>query len=152
MVSEVPERLAPGSTLWAVAADGSARTVTVATNRPHAGGALLRFAGRDDRQAVEGLRGASLEAERRSVKPAPRGAYYYFELVGCACRDGRLGELGRVSEVLEDGGGLLLEVRDGERELLVPFVREYVAGVDVAGRRIDLDLPKGLLETCTSAS
>ena len=29
---------------------------------------------------------------------------------------------------------------------------EYVAAVDVAGRRIDLQLPNGLLETCTSAS
>jgi ribosomal 30S subunit maturation factor RimM len=36
--------------------------------------------------------------------------------------------------------------------LLVPFVEEYVAAVDVAGRRIDLQLPQGLLETCTSAS
>jgi len=86
------------------------------------------------------------------VTPAPAGSYYYFELAGCLCRDTNHGELGRVCEVIEDGGGLLLEVRAGERLLLVPFVEEYVAAVDVAGRRIDLQLPNGLLETCTSAS
>lgn len=152
VVSEVPERLAPGSTLWLVTADGVGRTVTVAGNRPHARGALLLFEGCDDRQMVEGLRNAVLEADRSSVRPAPEGSYYYFELTGCSVRDRRYGELGRVVEVIEDGGGLLLEVHDGSRELLVPFVREYVAAVDLAGRRIDLDLPNGLVEACTSAS
>ena len=143
---------APGRTLWLVTADGEARTVTVAANRAHARGALLLFEGYEDRDAVETLRGAGLEAERRTVQPAPEGSYYYFELAGCSCLDRRHGDLGRVSEVIEDGGGLLLEVRDGQRELLVPFVQEYVTAVDVAGRRIELQLPNGLLETCTSAS
>ena len=57
-----------------------------------------------------------------------------------------------MTEVIEDGGGLLLEVRAGERLLLVPFVEEYIVAVDVAARKIDLELPNGLLETCASAS
>ncbi len=152
VVSEAPGRLAPGSELWLETADGAGRAVTVAANRPHPRGALLFFEGFADRDAVESLRGAVLETDRRSVTPAPAGAYYYFELAGCLCRDANHGELGEVCEVIEGGGGLLLELRAGERRILVPFVEEYVAAVDVAGRRIDLELPSGLLETCTSAS
>ena len=152
VVSDVPGRLAPGRELWLVTSDGAGRKVTVAANRPHSRGALLLFEGYDDRDAAELLRGAVLETERHTVTPAPAGSYYYFELAGCRCRDTNHGDLGQVCEVIEDGGGLLLEVRAGERLLLVPFVEEYVAAVDLAERRIDLQLPNGLLETCTSAS
>ncbi len=152
VVSDVPGRLAPGSQLWLEMPDGTGRTVTVTANRPHSHGALLLFAGLNDRATADSLRGATLETERRTVTPAPAGSYYYFELTGCLCRDTNHGDLGQVCEVIEDGGGLLLEVRAGERRLLVPFVEEYVATVDVVGRRIDLQLPNGLLETCTSAS
>lgn len=152
MLSEAPGRLGPGSELWLETADGTARTVTVAAHRPHPRGALLRLEGVDDRDAAAALRGAVLETGRDNVQPAPAGSYYYFELDGCLCRDASHGELGRVSEVIEDGGGLLLEVRGAGRRLLVPFVAEYVAAVDVAGRRIDLRLPNGLLESCTSGS
>ncbi len=150
--SDNPGRLEPGRELWLETADGAGRTVIVAGHRPHPRGALVRLDGFDDRDAVGPLRGATLEADRRTVAPAPAGSYYYFELAGCICRDADHGELGEVGEVIEDGGGLLLEVRAAGRRLLVPFVEEYVAAVDVAGRRIDLRLPEGLLESCTSGS
>ena len=63
--------------------------VTVAANRAHPRGALVRFEGVGDREAAESLRGAMLETERRTVMPAPAGSYYYFELAGCRCRDSR---------------------------------------------------------------
>jgi ribosomal 30S subunit maturation factor RimM len=61
--------------------------------------------------------------------------------------------------VVEDGGGLLLIIEgegEGEREtgrrIPVPFVREFLREVDVAGARIELELPPGLVETCASRS
>ena len=72
--------------------------------------------------------------------------------MNCRCHDRRHGELGKVVDVIEDGGGLLLEVADGERRLLVPFVRRYLVAVDRVERTIELDLPAGLIETCASRS
>ena len=40
--------------------------------------------------------------------------------------------------------------QDGERRLLVPFVDAFLVRVDVAARRIDLDLPPGLVDVCAS--
>ena len=152
VLSDVPGRLAPGSELWLSPAEGAGRQVTVAARRPHPRGALIRLDGLDDRDAAEGLRGAALEIDRRAVTPAPDGSYYYFELAGCVCRDADRGELGRVSEVIEDGGGLLLGVRGGGRVLLVPFVESYIRSIDVRRGAIELDLPPGLVETCESTS
>jgi 16S rRNA processing protein RimM len=154
VLSDVPERFAPGSRLMGVR-EGKpaipAISVEVAASRPHKSGAVVRFAGSENRDQAEELRGLWLEIPRSQVPPAEPGTYYHYELLGCLCRvSGE--ELGRVAEVVEDGGGLLLIVEGEGRRIPVPFVREFLREVDVAGARIDLELPPGLVETCASRS
>ena len=145
--TDVEERFDPGSTMRLGA---SGRRVEVASARPFGDRLLVRFAGFEDRTAVEGLRGLELTVERGEVPIAPAGSFYHFELLDCRCSDRALGELGRVVALHEDGGGVLLEVERGEGRILVPFVEAFVVRVDVEGRRIDLDLPPGLVDICAS--
>lgn len=158
VLSDVPERLAAGSRLGAVAdtalaaAGKAAIELEVAASRAHNAGRLLRFAGRDDRDAVEELRGLWLTVERAAVPAPPAGTYYHYQLIGCRVRDAEAGELGEVVDLVEDGGGLLLLVSDGARQVPVPFVASFLAEVDVAGGRIELALPPGFLEACASKS
>jgi 16S rRNA processing protein RimM len=112
---------------------------------------VLRFEGCEDRDRAEELRGLDLEVPRAEVPAAPAGTYYQFELLGCLCRQGGE-ELGRVVEVVEDGGGLLLIVEGQGRRVPVPFVNELLREVDVAEGRIELALPEGLVEACASTS
>jgi 16S rRNA processing protein RimM len=165
VLSDVPGRFDPGSSLLPVRegkqrASGPAGSpssvkspprLIVASSRPHKSGALVVFEGIADRDRAEELRGLWLEVPRSEVPAAEPGTYYEYELLGCRCFVGGE-ELGRVEELREDGGGLLLIVDDGERRIPVPFVREFLASVDVAGGRIELDLPEGLLEACASRS
>ncbi len=153
-ISDVPGRLAPGRSLLLVREGEPARTVEVAASRPHKTGMLVRFVGVDDRDEAGELRGAWLEVPRSQVPEAPEGTYYHYELLGCRCVDlgGSGTDLGEVVDLIEDGGGLLLIVSDGERRIPVPFVQAFLRRVDVAGARIELDLPPGLLETCASRS
>jgi 16S rRNA processing protein RimM len=160
-ISDVPGRFDAGSVLLATREGKPGRPLTslppltVAAGRPHKSGALVRFAGIDDRDRAEELRGVWLEVPRSQVPAAEPGTYYQYELLGCRCFSGGE-ELGRVEEVVEDGGGLLLIVAqkgdDGERRIPVPFVREFLMSVDVAGGTIELELPPGLLEVCASTS
>ncbi len=150
-LSDAPGRFTAGDRLWLEPPGGRARRVAVAAVRRHAHGLLVRLTGLDDRERAAELAGASLEVDRRRTPPAPAGSYYYFELAGCRCSDRRAGDIGVVAEVVEDGGGLLLEIAGaGQRRLLVPFVSEFVEAVDVGRRRIELSLPPGLVESCTS--
>ena len=149
--SDVPDRFRPGASLLLRAAGGEPRRVTLASCRAYRGGALLAFEGFEGREAVEDLRGAVLEIERERVPPAEPGTYYHFQLLGCRCAaDGE--ELGEVVDLLEDGGGLLLVVDDGDRKVPIPFVGSFLKEVDVERGRIELALPEGLLEACASKS
>lgn len=167
VLTDAPRRFDPGNALLLVREGEPPLALVVAARRAHgapagkqggAGGsrarratALLRFAGVGDREAAAALRGGWLEIERSLVPPAPQGTYYRFELLGCRCSDGGE-ELGEVVEVVEDGGGLLLIVADGRREVPVPFVARFLRAVDVEHGRIELDLPPGLIEACASRS
>jgi 16S rRNA processing protein RimM len=150
--SDVPGRLAPGDHVEVVSKDGERSAAQVGERRQHSRGTLIRLEGVDDRSQAELLRGALFEVQRHETPPAPDGSYYYFELVGCRCVDGRQGELGQVTDVIEDGGGLILEISDGRQKVLIPFVRDYVRTLDVVDGRIELELPEGLVEACASTS
>ena len=151
VLSDVPGRFAPGRRLTGVREGGPPVPLTIAASRSHKSGAVVRFEGFEDRDRVEELRGLDLEVPRSAVPEAPAGTYYQYELLGCLCRDGGE-ELGRVVEVVEDGGGVLLIVEGEGRRVPVPFVKEFLRDVDVAEGRIDLALPPGLLEACASMS
>ncbi|HEX3553883.1 MAG TPA: ribosome maturation factor RimM [Thermoanaerobaculia bacterium] len=155
VLSDVAERFSKGSRLLGVREGTPPLPLEVAASRAHKNGAVVRFAGCEDRDRAEELRGLWLEVPRSQVPAAEAGTYYQYELLGCLCRvSGE--ELGRVAEVVEDGGGLLLIIEgesEGEgRRIPVPFVREFLREVDVAGARIELELPPGLVETCASRS
>ena len=62
--------------------------------------------------------------------------------------DARAGFVGVVESVVENPGQFLLSVApaDGGRRVLVPLVDALVVGLDEDARRIDVDLPDGLLD------
>lgn len=151
-LSDVEGRFAPGALLWLAVAGAERRRLEVADARRHKGTLLVRFAGYEDRDAAEELRGADLEVDAGDVPPAPEGTWYHFELVGCRLVDAEAGELGRVVEVVEDGGGDMLVVEGPRGRIPVPLVRAFVDRVDVAAGVIEVALPPGLVETCASAS
>lgn len=151
--SEVPGRLAPGRRLLIESsAAGAPSHVEVVSVRPQGPLLLIGLAGFETRDAAEVLRGALLEIEVESIPAPPPGRFWIHQLIGCACEDRALGPLGTIEDVISDGGGELLLVRDGHRELLVPFVTVLVPEVDVVSKRVVTTLPEGFLEACGSAS
>ncbi|QUC01118.1 ribosome maturation factor RimM [Cellulosimicrobium cellulans] len=136
------ERLAVGERLETRPAD--AGPLTVATVRVHQGRWLVGFEGVRDRTGAEALRGVELVVEAEASDE--EDAWYPHELAGLRAEgtDGRV--LGRVEglEHLPAHDVLVLREPDGARTL-VPFVRQIVPVVDVAGGRIVLDPPGGLL-------
>lgn len=152
VLSDRPERFAPGAVLTLVRAGRAPEQASVVAARPHPSGLRVTLSGHRDRDAADTLRGAFLEVPSAGLAPAPPGAFYPHDLIGYACRDRCEGDLGVIRDVVADGGGMLLVIEGAGRELLVPFVESFVTAADRAARRLDLDLPEGLVETCASRS
>lgn len=150
--SDNSRRFAGDAELWLERAGEPAQRLRIAASRRQGGLLWIRFAGIDDRDAAAALAGAELTVPRAALPAPAPGSFYEGDLVGCRCRDRRAGALGEVQRLIADGGGHLLLIADGRRELLVPFAERFLLAVDLERRSIDLDLPEGLLEACTSPS
>lgn len=121
--------------------------VAVVAARTHKRQAVVKVAGVESVEAAETLIGREVWVRREWMPPAPKGAYYWVDLVGCKVVDAAGAEVGDVA-ALEDYGphGILVVTRPGGGEGLIPFVESIVTGVDLEARKVTVDPPPGLLD------
>lgn len=107
---------------------------------------ILRFWGIETRTEAEGMRGMELRIPAEARPPLPPGEYYLSDLVGCRVvgTDGR--DIGEVMAWNDFGAAPLLDVRRPGCDVLVPWTPAIYREVDLAGKRIVVELPEGLEE------
>jgi 16S rRNA processing protein RimM len=106
------------------------------------GAVLARIEGVADRTAAEALRGLRLYVERRRLPDAGEREWYEADLIGLSAigRDGR--DWGKVVAFHDFGAGSVMEVSGGA---MLPFTDEAVPEIDVAGGKVLVEPPAGLL-------
>ena len=105
--------------------------------------AAMKFAGIDSPEAAKTLTGAELLIDREEAAPLGAGEFYVEDLKGlevAAAFGDEPGEiLGRITGVLEGGGGSLAEIRLNDGSLrLVPFRNEFFGDIDLERGRAEL--------------
>jgi 16S rRNA processing protein RimM len=110
------------------------------------GGVIVTLAGCDSPEAARTLGGRLLAIPESGTLPLDEGHFYVWQLEGCrvVTEDGQ--EVGAVTGVTETAAHDLWVVRDEAREHLIPAVAEIVREVDLAGRRVVIRPPAGLLD------
>ena len=99
--------------------------------RGKGGAIIVQLHGIHRREEAEDLRGATIWASKSAVEPTEDDEYLYVDLVGCSVLDEEERVLGEVIEVLETGASPVLSLRDGQSELMIPMVDEWVTEVDL---------------------
>src|SRR6476661_4711073 len=144
--SDIPDRLHPGLRLFALAEDNSRRELQIEDAWPHKDWLVLKFAGVESISDAELLIGSELQvpaSERAELEP---GAAYVSDLIGCVLFD-RDREIGAIRDVRFGAGEApLLVMGSGKNELEIPYAQEFLVRVDLEGKRLDMNLPEGLLE------
>jgi 16S rRNA processing protein RimM len=145
--SDAPDRFRPGLGLWALAEEDSRRRkLEIKEVWPHKGFLVLSFAGVDSISDAEALVGCELQVPRQERAQLEPGWAYISDLVGCTVCDGPR-EIGRVEDVRFGAGeAALLVVREGNRELEIPYAQAHLENLDIEGKRIRMRLPQGMLE------
>ncbi|MBO3142255.1 ribosome maturation factor RimM [Dermatophilus congolensis] len=144
------ERFVPGAKF--VTEPVGAGPLTVRSARVHKGIWLLGFEEAADRSAVELLRDVRLFVEagvegEDEVDEGVEDGFYEADLLGLAVETVSGERVGVVSALYTRPAQDLLEVSLGDGgQALVPFVDELVPEVDLAGGRVVIDPPVGLLE------
>ncbi len=165
LLTDFPERFS-GEARMFLAAPGfagreeEARTMTVVGHwlpvGRNQGRIVLRFAGVETISAAEELAGLEVivpESERVELED---DAEYISDLVGCSVFDGdeRIGEVTGVEFAMTPDGArrlpeaaplLTVETAEGE-QVLIPYVKTFLIELDREHKRMQMSLPKGLVE------
>lgn len=122
--------------------------LTVEAARWHQSRLLVFFEGIHDRNVAEVLRGTLLCVDSAAVAaPEDPDEFNDHQLVGLAVvtpAGERLGEIARIDHA--PASDLLVLRRPEGRTALIPFVKAIVPEVDLAGGRVVVDPPAGLLD------
>lgn len=139
------ERFRKGAQLWTRRREGAPSTLEVLTMRMHQGRPVIMFSGIGSMNDAELLAGQELRTDEVDIGVLPEGEFFHRDLIGCEVVT-EAGELvGRVTGVLDDSAQARLVVAGRRSELLIPLADE-ICTVDVAGKRITVRPPAGLLE------
>ena len=95
----------------------------------------LKLKGIDTRNDAEEMRNRYLYIDREDASPLEEGEYYVADLIGMKVADENGNLLGTLYDVLDNGAGLIYDVR-GERQMLIP---------DVPGLELDTDFENGVI-------
>lgn len=123
-------------------------TLTIDSIRWHQGRPLIFFAEVPDRNVADEMRGLLLWVDSAGIAPPDDpDEFHDHQLVGLTVATVSGETVGSVARIDHGPGADLLVVRreDGSTAL-VPFVRAIVPTVDIAGGKVVIDPPGGLLE------
>lgn len=94
---------------------------------------------------AQGLRDVLLTVPVAETLPQEPGTYYHYQLIDMDVVSTTGEELGRIAEILPTGANdVYVVLAPGKPELLIPATTDVVRNVDVAGRRMTVELLPGL--------
>ncbi len=114
--------------------------------RFHKGNVLVKLAGIDDMDAAKLVKNQHLAINKSDRMPLEEGAYYIDDLIGLQVfEDDR--PIGVLKDVLQPGANDVY-VLDSSiyPDLYIPALKSVVLSVDLENKRMDVKLPKGLVD------
>jgi 16S rRNA processing protein RimM len=153
ILTDFPEKFAERRRLWLLAEGAPAaspREVELLAHWLHKGGIVLHFSGIDSISAAETLKGLIVAIPLAARAPLAEDEVYIADLIGCAlinvsgANPVAVGEIENVDRTA--GPVALLVVRGAAGEVLVPFAKNYLRGIDLKAKRLEMALPEGLID------
>src|SRR6266704_6216607 len=124
-----------------VTKDG-AQSFEVATAREAKGHLVATLKGIATREEAERLNGLELYIAREKLPEPEQDEYYHADLIGLAAVDTANSPLGRVIAIHNFGAGDIIEIAPPQgATMLLPFTHAVVPTVDLANRRVVIELP-----------
>ncbi len=122
----------------------------------NAGRIVLKFSGIDSIEAAKALAHSDVLIPAEDRLPLEDGAFYISDLAGCTVLSAGHA-IGIIADVqfatspdgavrLSDAAPILAVESPEGKEILIPFVRDFLGKIDLKARRVEMNLPNGLID------
>jgi len=139
------ERYKKGSRLF-INKDNEMIEVKVQNHRFHKGNDLVLFENYNDINKVLPFVNCEVFVHEDDLQPLAENEYYYHELFDCEVyyQDEYIGI---VTDIVNYGASDILVVKKpNDKEVMIPFVNDFIIDVDIKNKRIQIEVIEGLLE------
>lgn len=108
--------------------------------------AVVRLHDVDEADDAELLVGSLLFLPLSYLPPLTGNKFYYHEVTGFEVIDKVKGPIGVIEDVLDLQYQAIMQIRHGEKEILVPISDDIIQKVDRKNRQIEIEAPEGLID------
>ncbi len=105
---------------------------------------LMKLKGIDTIEDAEKMKNHIISIPRESGKTLADNEFYIADLLGCKVYENDF--IGIVVDVFSTGGSDVYVIkREKQNDLLLPAITSVIKNIDVEAKRIDVEIPRGLL-------
>ena len=96
---------------------------------------------------METFKGCKLKISEAQLTELQQDEYYYHEIIGCEVFTTAGENIGKIKEILSPGANDVWVVKQpAGKDILIPYIDDVVTEVDVANKKIVVELMEGLLD------
>ena len=165
ILTDFPEKFEERKRLWLVADPDSPRTkagvapreVELVAHWLHKGGIVLHFGTSNSISDAETLAGLIVAIPPSERAQLAEDEVYVGDLVGCTLFDvagnapASVGEIEEVDRTAGPVALLVVHAAGSDEEILIPFAKSFLRRIDLAGKRVEMALPEGLVDLNASS-
>jgi 16S rRNA processing protein RimM len=108
---------------------------------------IIKFSGIGSMDEADVYKNCYVAVDRENAVKLPEDSYFICDIVGCDVADENGNLLGRITDVLKTGSNDVYVIKsETGKELLLPALKSVVRKVSLDERRIEVSVPKGLLD------
>ena len=146
LLTDSPDRFRTLKSAWIGSEEATATRYKIQSVRVSPAAVVMQIEEVQTRTAADSLRGQFVfVADKDEVKPK-KGSYFIHEIVGMTVVD-EAGELiGTVREVMQLPANDVWVVTSGEKEYLIPAIKEVIRSVDVGRKTVVVRPMEGMLD------
>lgn len=140
-----PDRYKQLKTLW-VEKNGELISFDVKKAAVHTNIATIHLEGVDDMTTAENYLKCEVYLPLSLLPELDETKFYFHEVINFKVVDRIKGEIGIFEKVLDRPQQTIAQLKNGDKEILIPMVGEFIEKVDRKEKILYLNLPEGLVD------
>ena len=106
----------------------------------------VKFEDVDTEEDANAIMGCELYLPLSFLPKLEGNQFYYHEVIGFEVEDQRLGMVGKIVSINDSTAQPLFEVLNGNVEILIPMIDQFLIKIDRESKKVIMNLPEGLVE------
>ena len=106
----------------------------------------VKFEDVDTEEDANAIMGCELYLPLSFLPKLEGNQFYYHEVIGFEVEDQRLGVVGKIVSINDSTAQPLFEVLNGNVEMLIPMIDQFLIKIDRESKKVIMNLPEGLVE------